>query len=231
MPDSLWPHEPQHVRPPCPSPTPRVYPNPCPSRRWYHPTISSAVIPFSSRLQSYPVSGSFPMSQVFTSGGQSTGVSASASVLPMNPQDWSPLGWTGWISCSPRDSQESTPTPQLKSINSSALSFLSSQGYGLSNSYVWIWELDYKESWAPWTNDAFELWCWRRLLRAPCTARRSNQSILKEISPEYSVEELMLNLKLQYFGHLWRRTDSLEKTLMVGKIEGRREGDDRGCNG
>ena len=95
--DSLRPHEPQHARPPCPSPTPRVHPDPCPSSRWCHPTISSSVVPFSSRLQSFPVSGSFPMSQLFTSGGQSIGVSASASVLPMNTQDWSPLGWTGWI--------------------------------------------------------------------------------------------------------------------------------------
>ena len=76
--------------------------------------------------------------------------------------------------------------------------------------------------------DAFELWCWRRLLRVPWTARRSNQFILKEISPEYSLEGLMLKLKLQYFGHLMRRTDSMEKTLMLGKIEGRGEGDDRG---
>ena len=95
--DSLRPHELQHARPPCPSPTPRVHPDPCPSSRWCHPTISSSVVPFSSRLQSFPVSGSFPMSQLFTSGGQSIGVSASASVLPMNTQDWSPLGWTGWI--------------------------------------------------------------------------------------------------------------------------------------
>ena len=79
--------------------------------------------------------------------------------------------------------------------------------------------------------DAFEVWCWRRLLRVPWTARRSNQSILKEISPGCSLERLMLKLRLQYFGHLKHRTDSLEKTLMVGKIEGRREGDDRGCNG
>ena len=79
--------------------------------------------------------------------------------------------------------------------------------------------------------DAFELWCWRRLLRVPWTAGRSNQSILKEISPEYSSEKLMLMLKLQYFGHLMRRTDSLEKTLMLGKIEGRRKGDDRGWDG
>ena len=96
--DSLRPHELQHARPPCPSPTPGVYSNPCPSGRWCHPTISSSVIPFSSCPQSLPASGPFPMSQLFTWGGQSTGVSTSASVLPMNTQDWSPLGWTGWIS-------------------------------------------------------------------------------------------------------------------------------------
>ena len=88
----------QHVRPPCPSPTPRVYSNSCPLSWWCHPAISSSVIPFSSYLQSFPASGSFQMSQFFTSGGQSSGASASASVLPMNIQDWFPLGWTGWIS-------------------------------------------------------------------------------------------------------------------------------------
>ena len=96
--NSLQPHEPQHARPPCPSPTPRLYSNSCPSSRWYHPAISSSVIPFSSCPQSLPTSGSFPMSQLFSWGGQSIGVSASASVLPMNTQDWPPLGWTGWIS-------------------------------------------------------------------------------------------------------------------------------------
>ena len=97
----------------------------------------------------------------------------------------------------------------------------SSQSYGFSSSHVWMWELDYKESF--WTFfDAFELWCWRRLLRVPWTARRSNQSILKEISGEYSLEGLMLKLKLQYFGHQMWRTDSFEKILMLGKIEGRR---------
>ena len=96
-----------------------------------------------------------------------------------------------------------------------------SQSYGFSSSHVWMWELDYKESWAQ-RIDAFELWCWRRLLRVPWTARRSNQSIPKEISPAYSLEGLMLKLKLQYFSHLMRRTDSLEKTLMLGKTEGRR---------
>ena len=96
---------------------------------------------------------------------------------------------------------------------------LFSQSYGFSSSHVWMWELNHKESWMP-KIDAFELWCWRRLLRVPWTARRSNQSILKEISPEYSLEGLMLKLKLQYFGHLMWRIDSLEKTLMLGKIEG-----------
>ena len=86
------------ARPPCPSPTPGVYSNSCPSSRWCHPTISSSVVPFSSCPQSLPASGSFPMSQLFTWGSQSIGISASAPVLPMNTQDWSPLGWTGWIS-------------------------------------------------------------------------------------------------------------------------------------
>ena len=92
--DSLWPHELQHARPPCPSQTPGVYSNSCPSSRWCHPAISSSVVPFSSYPQSLPASGSFPMSQLFSGGGQSTWVSASASVLPMNTQDWSPIGWT-----------------------------------------------------------------------------------------------------------------------------------------
>ena len=96
----------------------------------------------------------------------------------------------------------------------------SSQGCGFSSSHVWMWELDGEESWVP-KIDAFELWCWRRLLRVPWTARRSNQSILKGISPEYSLEGLMLKLKLQYFGYLMQRTDSFERTLMLGKIEGR----------
>ena len=98
MSDSLRPHEPQHTRPPCLSPTPGVHPNPCPLSQWCHPTISSSVVPFSSHLQSFPASGSFQMSQLFASGGQSIAVSASTSVLPMNTQDWSPLVWSGWIS-------------------------------------------------------------------------------------------------------------------------------------
>ena len=96
--NSLCPHELQHARPPCPSPTPGVYSNLCPSSRWCHPAISSSVVPFSSCPQSLPASQSFPMSQLFAWGSQSIGVSASASVLPMNTPDWFPLGWTGWIS-------------------------------------------------------------------------------------------------------------------------------------
>ena len=98
MSDSLRPHGLQHARLSCPSPTPGACSNSRPSSWWCHPTISSSIVPFSSCLQSFPESGSFPMSQLFASGGQSTGVSASASVLPMNIQDWFPLGWTGWIS-------------------------------------------------------------------------------------------------------------------------------------
>ena len=120
----LWPHKPQHSRPPCPSPMAGVHPNTCPSSQWCHPTISSSVIPFSSCPQSLPSSGSFQMSQLFTFGGQSIGVSASASVLPMNIQDWFPLGWTGLISLQSSPTLESSPTPQFKSISSSVFSFL-----------------------------------------------------------------------------------------------------------
>ena len=125
MSNSLRPHESQHARPPCPSSTPRVHSNSCPSSQWCHPTISSFVVPFPSCPQSLPGSEFFPMSQLFAWGGQSTGVSALASFLPKNIQGWSPLEWTG-SPCSPRDSQESSPTPQFKSINSLALSFLHS---------------------------------------------------------------------------------------------------------
>ena len=129
MTNPLWPHGLQHAMPPCPSPTPGVYSNSCPSCRWCHPTISSSVIPFSSQLQSFPASGSFPMSQFFPSGGQSIRVSASASVLSKNIQDWFPLGWTNWISLqSQRLSRVFFNTTVQKhlflSINSSMLSFL-----------------------------------------------------------------------------------------------------------
>ena len=122
--DSLRPHELQHAGPPCPSPTPEVHPNPCPSSWWSHPTISSSVVPFSSHPQSFPASESFPMSQLFAWGVQSIGVSASTSVLPMNTQDWSPLGWAGWISLQSKGLSRVFSNTQFKSINSSALSFL-----------------------------------------------------------------------------------------------------------
>ena len=121
--NSLRTHEPQHTRPPCPSPTPRVHSNSCPLSRWSHPAISSSVVPFSSCPQSLPASESFSMSQLFTWGGQSTGVSALASFLPKKSQGWSPSEWTGWSSLQSKDSQESSPTSQFKSINSSVFSF------------------------------------------------------------------------------------------------------------
>ena len=129
----LWPHGLQHARPPCPSPTPRVYSNSCPLSWWCHPTISSSLISFSSHLQSFPASGSFQMSHFFVSGGQSIGVSASASVLPKSKglpkksfQIRTDFLYNGLVEShrNPRDSQESSPTPQFKSINSSALSLL-----------------------------------------------------------------------------------------------------------
>ena len=107
----------------------------------------------------------------------------------------------------------------LSSFFPSLLKSPYSQSYGLSSSHVRMWELDHKED---WVSKNWELWCWRRLLRVPWTARRSNQSILKEINPEYSLEGLELTLKLQYFGHLMQKADSLEKTLILGNIEGRR---------
>ena len=129
MSNSLWPQGLQHARLPCPSPTQGACSNSCPSCQRCHPTISSSVILFSC-LQSFPASGSFQMNQFFASSGQSIGVTASASVLPMNIQDWFPLGLTGlidwidWSLCCPRDSQESSPTPQFKSISSWVLSLL-----------------------------------------------------------------------------------------------------------
>ena len=121
---SLQPHEPQHARPPCPSPTPGVYPNSCPLSRWCQLTISSSVIPYSSCLQSFPTSGSFQMSQLFTSGGQNIGVSASTSVLPMNTQDWSPLGWASWIFLQSKGLSRIFSNTTVQNIDSSVLSFL-----------------------------------------------------------------------------------------------------------
>ena len=121
MSDSLWPHGLQHSRLPCPSPTPGACSNSCPVSRWCHPTISSSVALFASCHKYFSASGPFPMSQLFASGGQSIGVSASAPVLPMNIQDWFPLGWTGWISLL---SKGLSRVFSNKSINSLALSFL-----------------------------------------------------------------------------------------------------------
>ena len=126
MSNSLRPRKSQHARPPCPSPTPGVCSNSCPSRRWCHPAISSSVVPFSSCPQSLQASGSFPMNQLFTSGGQSIGVSASASVLPMNTQAWFPLGWTGWISLQSKGLSRVFSNTTFKSINFSVLSLLHS---------------------------------------------------------------------------------------------------------
>ena len=131
MSDSLRPHGLQHARPPCPSPTPGVYSDSCPLSQWCHPTISSSVIPFSSHLQSFPASGSFQMSQSFGSGGQSNGISVSASVLSRNIQGWYPL-WLTSLTFLSQESQESSLTPQFKSINSSVLSLL----YGPTFTFV-----------------------------------------------------------------------------------------------
>ena len=135
--DSFWPHESQHTRPPCPSPTPGVYPNSCPSSQWCHPVISSSIVPFSSRRQSLPAIGSFPMSQLFTWGGQSIGVSASASVLPMNTQDWSPLEWTGWIPLQSKGFSRvfsNTTVPKHQ--------FFGTQLSSQSNSHIHTWPLE-----------------------------------------------------------------------------------------
>ena len=123
MSNSLQPHELQHTRLPCPSPPSRVCSNSCPSSPWCHPTVSSSVVPFSSCLKSFPASGSFPMSQFFASGGQSIGASASASVLPMNIQDWFPLRWTGWISLQYKGLSRVFSSTTIR-INSSVLRFL-----------------------------------------------------------------------------------------------------------
>ena len=132
--NSFRPHESQHARPPCPSPTSGFYTNSCPLCRWWHPTISSSVVPLSSCPQSFPALGSFPMSQLFTSGGQSIGVSASTSVFPLKTQGWSPSEWTGWISLQSKGLSRIFSNI-FKSINSSELSFLHSP----TNSHIHTW--------------------------------------------------------------------------------------------
>ena len=131
--DSLWPHELQHARPPFPSPTPGVHPNSHPSSRWCHPAISSSDVPFSSCPQSLPASVSFPMSQLFAWGGRSSGVSASASFLPKNTQDWSPLEWTGWISLQSKGLFVFSNTTVQKH------QFFSTQPSSQSNSHIHTW--------------------------------------------------------------------------------------------
>ena len=140
--DSLRPHESQHPRPPCPSPTPGVYSNSCPSCRWCHPAISSSVVPFSSCPQSLLASGSFPMSQLFSSGGQSIGVSASASVLPMKTQDWSPLGWTGWISLQSKGLSRVFANTTVKKHQ-----FFGAQLSSQFNSHIHTWPLEKPQPW------------------------------------------------------------------------------------
>ena len=132
--DSLQPHESQHTRPPGPSPTPRVYPNPYPSSQWCHPAISSSVIPFSSCPQAL---GSFPMSQLVAWGSQSIGVSASTSVLPMNTQDWSPLGWTGWIFLQSKGLSRVFSNTRVQKHQ-----FFSAQLSSQSNSHIHTWLLE-----------------------------------------------------------------------------------------
>ena len=137
MSDSLQPHESQHARLPCPSPTPGVYSNSCPSSLWCHPTISSSVVPFSSCAQSLQASGTFPMNQLFSWGGQCIGVSAPASVLPMNTQDWSPLGWTGWISL-----QFKGLSRVFSNTTVQKHQFFSAQLSSQSNSHIHTWPLE-----------------------------------------------------------------------------------------
>ena len=135
--DSLWSQGLQHASPPCLSPTPGVYPNSCSLSQWCHPTISSSVIPFSSRLQSFPASESFQMSQLFTSGGQSIGVSASASVLSMNTQNWAPLGWTGWTSL-----QSKGLSRVFSNTTVQKHQFFGTQLSSKSNSHIHTWPLE-----------------------------------------------------------------------------------------
>ena len=134
--NSLWPHESQHTRPPCPSSTPRVHPNPCPSS-WCHPTISSSVVPFSSCPQSFPAWGSFQMSRLFASGGQRVGVSVSTSVFPMNTTDWSLLGWTGWISLQSKGLSRVSSNTTVQNHQ-----FFGTQLSSQSNSHIHTWPLE-----------------------------------------------------------------------------------------
>ena len=142
MSNSLWPHESQHAGPPCLSPIPGVHTNSCASSQWCHPAILSSVVLFSSCPQSLPASGSFPVCHLFASGGQSIGVSASASVLPMNTQDWSPLGWTGWISL-----QSKGLSRVFSSTTVQKHQFFGAQLSSQSNSHIHTWPQEKPQLW------------------------------------------------------------------------------------
>ena len=134
---SFWPHESQHARPPCPTPAPGLHSNSCPSSQWCHPVISSSLMPFSSCPQYLPASESFPVSHLFASGGQSTGVSALTSVLPMNTQDWFPLEWTGWISL-----QSKGISRVFSNTTVQKHQFFGAQLSSQSNSHIHTWPLE-----------------------------------------------------------------------------------------
>ena len=155
---SLRPHGLQHTRPPCPTPTPRVYPNSCPLSWWCHPTSSSSVIPFSFHFQSFPASGSFQMSQLFTSSGQSIEVSATASVLPMKIPNWFPLGWTGWISLLSKGLSRVFSNTTVQKYW-----FFTTQPSLWSNSHIQTWLLEKSKLWLPGTLSA--KWCLWFLIR------------------------------------------------------------------
>ena len=184
------------TRLPCPTPSPRACSNSSPLIWWCHPTTSSSVAPFFCCIQSFPASGSFPMSQLFTSGGQSNGASASALVPPLNIQDWFLLRLTDLISLQSKGLSRILSSTIWKASILWRSAFFMVQ---LSHPYM-----------TPGKNIALTIW----------RARRSNQSMLKEINPKYSLEGLMLKLKLQYFGHLMWMVDSQEKTLILEKIRG-----------
>ena len=218
MSDSL-----QHNRIPCPSPTPRGCSNSCPSSQWCHPTISSSIVPFFSCLQSFPELGSFLMSQFFASGGQSIGASASASVLPMNIQDWFPLGLTAVSLQSKGLSRVFSNTIVKKHKHYFTNKGPSSQIYGFSTSHVWMWELDHKGSWVP------KNWCFwtvvlEKILESPLDSKEIQPVNPKGNQPWIFTERLMLKLKVQYFGHLMWRAHLLKKTVMLGKIEKKEKG-------
>ena len=214
--NSLWPHELQHARLPYPSSSPGACSNSCPLSQWCHPTISSSVIPLSSCLQSFPRSGSFSVSWLFASGGQSIGASASASVLPMNTQDW--------FSDKPRQ--------HIKNQSHHCVDKRPySQSYSFSSSHIQMWELDPKEGWA------LKNWCFWTVVLEKTLESLLDRKEIKRVNPKGNqpwifigrtnapILKLMLKklkLKLQYFGHLIWRANSLEKILMLLKTEGRR---------